>query len=386
MAGHSHWIFIGLLAVMAYPFYVNLPLAGFHRTIVPYGQQQCTKITAPGLSYCEDAVQGKSGIAYAACDPAREKKNKVLGYDFFAQDEPIPSGKIWRLDYSKTPAEAMPMVLKGAPEDFHPLGLTLDEGLGVLLVINLPVNQDVNVVEVFRMESEAVLVHVKTIQHGSIYNPNGIQLFSNPAFTSPDGLPSFFISNDHYFTNRALKLIENFFVLPMANVMFYDARSGSVTPVIKGIAFANGVSGDHSMLFVSETNRAQVHQYTIDSDSHHGLTLNRVRTTKVDMAVDNVEWDPKRQTLVAAGHPKGLDFMRFAMARNRSDPAVPRAKSMVVSLDVPAGKLTCLFADDGQYYGASSTGYVDHQAKVLVVTSLYEDGVLVCKQGPEGGS
>lgn len=54
---------------------------------------------AGDLSYCEDIIL-VSGIAYASCDPSREKINKVLDYNYYEPNEPIPSGNIWQIDYT----------------------------------------------------------------------------------------------------------------------------------------------------------------------------------------------------------------------------------------------------------------------------------------------
>jgi hypothetical protein len=45
-------------------------------------------------------VIGQDGVAYASCDPAREKRNKVLDYNYFNIGEYVPSGNIWQIDYA----------------------------------------------------------------------------------------------------------------------------------------------------------------------------------------------------------------------------------------------------------------------------------------------
>ncbi|KAI8064443.1 hypothetical protein BC940DRAFT_305707 [Gongronella butleri] len=377
----NHWLFVGLIAVLAYPIYYNYHLSGLGREIVPLGTDRCIKITEPSLGFCEDVIDVSDGVAYTGCDPARDKKNKVVGYDYFEPGEAVPSGQLWRIDYNKESVQAKPIAMQGAPEDFHPLGFRVDAIGGFVLAINLRLAPGAgNTIEVFTLKEEAgetVLVYKRTIEHADIYNPNSLNLVQSAAYRAADGMPSFFVSNDHYSVNRNLKLFENFLMLPLANVMFYDARHSTVSRVAQGLSFANGLAGDDSVLFVCETNKLQVKQYTVDLSGGDVPKLTLVQTVFVDMAVDNAHWDEKTQTVIAAGHPKGLDFIAYSMAKNRSDPAVPRASSLVVSWNINDKVVKPLFADNGHFYGASSAAF-EHGGKLLV-SSLYDEGVLVCK-------
>lgn len=271
------------------------------------------------------------------------------------------------------------MKIVSRPQDFHPLGLAIDLKRNLILVINLPFDSETAAVEVFSIEDGAeTLVHQRTIRHPNLYTPNALHILDNADMEGSDGTPSFFFSNDHYFQTKLLKLIENTAVLPISNVMFYDARVQQASPVVSGLAFANGVSGDDSTLFVSECNKRQVHQFniTLSPSSPSPVRLDFVQKVNVGMAVDNLEYH--QGTLVIAGHPKGLDFMKYAVAKDRSLPSVPRAASQVLVWHPSTAPPKVVFSDDGHYYAASSTGTLDGERQKLLVASLYDRGILVC--------
>ncbi|KAI8092727.1 uncharacterized protein BX664DRAFT_327982 [Halteromyces radiatus] len=383
-SGNHLWLFIGVLSIIAYPLYHLHGLAGINKVIPSVGRDTCVKIASPeNFSFCEDIVLGNDGIAYASCDPARAKRNKVLDYNYFTEGEVIPSGDIWQIDYTTTPPKVKSIATNSRPTDFHPLGLAVDPQRRFLLAINLPFESDKSLIEVFTIQEDGSLVHHHTIQHDNIYTPNSLHLVDNSEWQGADGTPSFFFSNDHYFDTKFLKLIENTAILPISNVMFYDARSKNAYPVIHGLAFANGVSGDNSTLFVSECNKRRVHQYNLtlrsnEKDINKAVHLEYVQNVNIDMAVDNLDFDPSTGKLVVAGHPKGLDFMQYAVARDRSDPSIPRAASQVVSWTPSQGEVKTLFSDDGHYYAASTTGALDVTRQKLLISSLYDHGILVC--------
>ncbi|CAO3638291.1 unnamed protein product [Cunninghamella echinulata] len=386
-----------------------ISLSGINKTIESIGKENCTKITSPtgDLSYCEDIIL-INGIAYASCDPSREKINKVLDYNYYEPNEAIPPGNIWQIDYTTSPPKLTVLTKDLKLDNFHPIGISADDEQGVFLAINLPIEpgSTVPTIEVFSIQNknnnnnnndndnEPILIHKKTLQHEHIYNPNALHLVKDPQWYSADGsTPSFFFSNDHYYQHKVLKLVENTAILPISNVMFYDARHDQVVPVLQDLAFANGVSGNDSLLFVAETNKLRVKQYklTLDpltTDPKEMVQLQFIQKINVNMAVDNLDYVPSKNQLVIAGHPKGLDFINFAFAKDRSDPNLVRASSLVSLWDLSSSSssstkenkpnLKTLFSDDGYYYAASSTGALDSHHQKLVISSLYDNGILVC--------
>ncbi|CAO3623622.1 unnamed protein product [Cunninghamella blakesleeana] len=389
------WITVGILSIFLYPLYFLASLSGINRTIHSIGKEGCSKILSPNgdLAFCEDIVL-VNGIAYASCDPSREKINKVLDYNYYKPNEAIPSGNIWQIDYKADPVKLSIVTKNVNLKNFHPLGIAASAKQNVLLAINLPVEPDsIPTIEVFSIQNNdnkevgSTLVHKKTIQHDNIYNPNAIHLVDDFNWYSTDGVPSFFFSNDHYYQKKALKILENTAILPISNVMFYDARHNTVFPVIHDLAFANGVSGNDSILFVSETNKLRVNQYKLtlndkSDDPKEAVKLKFIQKVNVNMAVDNLDYVSSTDQLIIGGHPKGIDFMKFAYAKDRSHPSVKKAASLVTIWN-PSSKdaennLKTFFSDDGNFYATSTTGALDTHNQKLLIASLYDKGILVC--------
>lgn len=233
----------------------------------------------------------------------------------------------------------------------------------------------------FTVQDElAVLVHKKTIRHPKIYSPNSIHVLEDPRFRADDGTPSFFFSNDHYFADGILKIVENYFFY-LSNVGFYNARTGQVEKGIDGLLFANGLSGNDQLLFVSETTRRAVRQYkivvTTDKKDVPHIHLDHITEHKFDMAVDNVHYNQDKELLTVAGHPKVIDLLKYVATYNDTA-EVTKPPSQVDVWDIKSGETKTLIQDDGALFGTSSTGILDLENAKLVVSGLLEEGLLVC--------
>ncbi|KAI9250578.1 hypothetical protein BDA99DRAFT_445010 [Phascolomyces articulosus] len=320
---------------------------------------------------CEDIVLSPTepGIAYTACDPARDYKNMVMDIHH-PMTHPQP-GYIWRVDYIQKTATQL-FTLEG-DTDFHPLGLALVNP-SLLMVINLR-HQNPASIELFSL-TEAQ--HIRTITHPKIYAPNSIHILKGRS--APDGTPSFFFTNDHYFLKGTKKKLENFGRLPLASVMFFDAFSHTVYPVARGFLFANGLAGDHKhVLFVAETNRMAINRYDIIVEDN--IQLQFVNKVTMPMAVDNIHYDAQTGDVLVAGHPFVLDLLKFlhyndgATIKNSKKPA-----SQVMVWHTNTNQVEDIFVDDGTLYPTTSSAVIDHESRSLVISGLYAQGILVCDQ------
>ncbi|CAJ0947579.1 unnamed protein product [Ranitomeya imitator] len=81
-----------------------------------------------------------------------------------------------------------------------------------LFVVNHPHYK--STVEIFKFaEEENVLVHLKTIKHSALHNVNDIVAV---------GPESFYATNDFYFSDFIMRLIEMVFGLRLTNVVYYS--------------------------------------------------------------------------------------------------------------------------------------------------------------------
>lgn len=257
--------------------------------------------------------------------------------------------------------------------DTHP-----DTGIQTLFVINLPVGSVIPSIELFTVnDKELKLTHKRSITHPEIYSPNSLHLIKDVRFRDEDGVPSFFYSNDHYFRNIILKKLENLILL-WSNVGFYNARTKDVERGVKGLAFANGLAGTDDILFVSETYKRNVKQYsietTVDSEGIPHVQLSHVKEAHFKMATDNIEYYPEKDLLVVAGHAKPFNFLRYYATKDKSI----KPASEVDVWNLKTGETKVLIQDDGSLYRGSSTGAIDFETSQLIVSAVIDEGILVC--------
>ncbi|KAI8876046.1 hypothetical protein K501DRAFT_262804, partial [Backusella circina FSU 941] len=388
----KNWVYILPIVYVAHLLSVAIPLLGVFRTIENVGIEKCRKLIGPeDFKNCEDfAFSDEIDVLYFSCDPIRNKFNKVMGINTMKQGEIDVSGSIWRVKYTEDPPvfEKLSLVDDkiNVTADYHPLGLAIDThprtGEQTLITANLPHNRE-SIIELFGIRGTH-LYHKKTIKSPLLYAPNSIHILTDERFRADDGTPSFFFSNDHYFSNTnyifsaVLKKVENF-CFHLSNVRFYNARVDNVEESVAGLAFANGVSGTDDVLFVAETYKRSVKKYNIVpimAPNPH-VRLNFVQEQKFEMGVDNIHYDSKKNKVVVAGHPQVSQLLKFVRGRLNRGSALP--PSQIDSWDLNDKKVDTLFKDDGSFFGTSSTGSIDANDK-LIVSGLYEKGFLVCDQ------
>lgn len=346
----------------------------------------CDKIGPNDFKYCEDFVlSDEAGVAYVSCDPVRIQYNDIMGINKLTPGEPVPAGGIWKVNYGETPAsiEKFNMQIQSSiSKTFHPLGVALDfhpeTNKRMLAAINKPHFEHPSV-EFFDIDDDQVnLIHKHTVSHDEIHSPNSIHMIQDVRFRSADGTPSFFFSNDHYFVHPILRKLETYF-FRWSNVGFYNAVTGQVEKGVEGLYFANGVSGTDSILFIAETNKRSVRQYkiitTIKNDIPH-IHLDHVADATFNMAVDNLHYHADNELLVIGGHPKPLDLIKYIAAADPSP--VVKPPSQVDVWDIKTGETKTLIQDNGSLFGTSSTGAIDVENSKLIVSGLYEEGLLVC--------
>ncbi|KAG2234406.1 hypothetical protein BDF21DRAFT_427011 [Thamnidium elegans] len=383
----KYWAYIIPAAYVVSFIYNFGPVTGIGRTIVDYNVDTCEKISGPtDFNFCEDVVLSNvSGVAYTTCDPERHLFNKVMGHHFLEEGQKAKSSDFWRVNYVEVPASIEKFEINkefDSTSDFHPLGITFDINPDtkeqVLASVNLPHYGDASI-EFFTVDDESLtLTHKRTVRDPKIYNPNSIHIINDVRLRADDGTPSFFFTNDHYFSSGFLKKIENYF-LYLSNVGFYNARTGKVEKGINGLLFANGITGTDEFLFVAETYRGTIKKYDIQIefvDEVPQVRLNYVKEAFFYMAVDNLRYVPEKDLVVVAGHPKGIDALVFMMVKDKVNAVKP--PSQVDVWDVESGETKTLLVDNGELFTTSTSGLIDLVNSKLIVSSLFDEGLLIC--------
>ncbi|KAI8973195.1 hypothetical protein BDF20DRAFT_914678 [Mycotypha africana] len=385
----KYWVYIIPIAYIISFLIRFIPYTGFFNIAQDFNIDNCVKFEGPSdFMNCEDFVlSNEAGIAIVACDPARSKFNKVLKVNKLLPGELMTQGSIWKVNYAQEPGSIDKFSIKennSITADFHPLGLALDihptTGKKTLLVVNLP-HHSTSTVEVFSVDSSNELTHKQTIRHSKIYSPNSIHIIKNAQYRAADGTPSFFFTNDHYFSHTLLKYLESFF-FPLSNVGFYNARTREVEKGVNGLMFGNGLAGTDEILFVAETSKRLVKQYkigqSVDGQNVPHMFLDYATEKSFPMAVDNLHYVPSEKRLLVAGHPKPLQLLRHAVKTADQDVDV-KPPSQVYEWNIRNGESKILIQDDGSLYGTSTSSAIDVENSKLIVSGLYEQGLLICE-------
>uniref|UniRef100_A0A3Q2PID8 Paraoxonase n=1 Tax=Fundulus heteroclitus TaxID=8078 RepID=A0A3Q2PID8_FUNHE len=274
---------------------------------------------------------------------------------FPSSDEP---GKIYTLDLKGPhlkPVE-LRMPRNFELESFNPHGISVytdpSDGTVYLFVVNHP--QFESQIEIFKyVEDGASLVHLKTIKHELLHSVNDIVAV---------GLESFYATNDHYFSNKLLKFLELFVLMPWTNVVYYSPDEVKV--VSEGYHFANGInmSPDQRHIYVANIFNHSVNVLEKNEDN----TLTPVKSVPVGSLCDNIEVDPETGDLWMGCHINAKKVFFF-------DPKDPPGSEVIriqnILSDQPV--VTQVYADDGHVIMGSSVASV-YGGKLLIGTVTHK--------------
>jgi arylesterase / paraoxonase len=261
---------------------------------------------------------------------------------------------------------AAPVKLSGTPKDFHPHGLSLyrdARGRETLMVVNHQ-SDGTQAVEIFDVNigPDGVALNYRAHVTGDLlFSPNDLVAVSGDAF---------YATNDHGSRTKFGAMLENWLLLPRANVVYYD---GDVFKVAAdGLRFANGinVSPDGKFIYVAESTGREIDTYARNSFDGN-LTLKN--TFDIPSGLDNIDVDA-RGNLWAASHPKLLDLIAYA--KNPSKPSPSEVTELRVSGGIPESART-VYENAGDEIGASSVGVVD--GKHLYIGSIFDPKILDCE-------
>jgi arylesterase / paraoxonase len=150
-------------------------------------------------------------------------------------------------------------------------------------------------------EDKPRLIHRRTVKSPLFRNLNSI------ALVGPD---QFYVTNDHHFASRILQRVEEFLMLPSANVVYFDGSSARV--VASRLTYATGValSWDEKHVHVAETTPHLLLTYDRDPTSG-SLTLAPAPMGRFDTGtnVTKVAADYGIGGVALAAHPKLLAFL-----------------------------------------------------------------------------
>jgi arylesterase/paraoxonase len=313
---------------------------------------ECKTVT--GVTGAEDiAIDRKTGLVFASATDRRA-----------TPDKPSKSDGIYVLSLAHP--EAGFAKLPGAPKDFQPHGISLfraaDGSLTLMVVNHISSTQHaVDIFEVKITNGAVSLNEIGEIQSDRLISPNDVVAV---------GKQQFYVTNDHGNRTSFGIWLENYLLLPRADVLYFD---GSVfKEVAAGLVYANGIalSNDGNRVYVAETTAHRIQ--TFGRDLFSGK-LTPENTFELPAGPDNIDVDDKGDLWVAA-HPKLFGVVTYA-----GDPSKP-SPSEIFRIPVKDGKsqsAQLIYANMGQPIGAASIGAVaqDH----LFIGSVFDPKILECR-------
>lgn len=262
--------------------------------------------------------------------------------------------------------------LGGAPRQFHPHGISLWRGEGglTLMAVNHPTGdrrQGPHEIDIFQVKEDGgapALNHIGAVESDKLVHPNDVVAV---------GENRFYVTNDHGNTTPLGQQVENYLMLPRANVLYYDGQV--FHEVANGLVFANGIaiSSDGRHLYVAETTARRVQSFARDPFSGH---LEKEAALDLPAGPDNIDVAADGALWVAA-HPK-----LFALVSYMRDPAKP-SPTEVLKIAVDHGvpqSATPVYVNPGKEIGAGSVGVAAEGN--LYIGSIFDAKILRCRLVP----
>ncbi|CAL8248774.1 unnamed protein product [Lota lota] len=241
-------------------------------------------------------------------------------------------------------------------DSFNPHGIStfIDESDNTiyLFVVNHP--EAKSQVEIFKfIEEDHTIVHLKTIKHALLNSVNDIVAV---------GAESFYATNDRYFSQEPLRLLEPLLGLAWCSLVFYSPEEVKV------------VSEGHSSLNGINTSPDQRHVYAMDILEHSVRVLERqednslisLKSVAVGSLCDNIEVDQSTGDLWLGCHPNGWKLLM-------NDPQDPAGSEVIRIQNILSEQplVSQVYADDGSVLIGSSVA-APYGGKLLIGTIYHK--------------
>jgi arylesterase/paraoxonase len=321
----------------------------------------------PGFNGSCTAVGGVSGPGDIAVDE-KDRLAFISVTDRRAQDAGAPARQdgLYVLDLK---AER-PVLRKvsGTPSDFHPGGLSLYRGLDgrlTLLAINHRAggSSSIDVFDVTLAGGQVVLGNVGDITGDELVDPSAIAAIDAGRF---------YVTNAHTTKTAFGRALDDDFVLPRANILFFNGFVFRVVATALNDPRGAAVSADRHYLYVGEAYNRRVATFEIGQASG---ALTAVNTLPVPSIPDKLHMD-------AAGHLWiGSQPKAFAMGAYRRDSGKPAPSQVfkVMFADGIPQSAAPVYTNAGGGIGGSSVAAVT--GNTLLIGSALDNHILACRIG-----
>ena len=336
---------IGLLAAR------TMMMAGVFDEVKPVARTCKTLTDVTGVE--DIAIDAKDGLVFLSATDRRA----------------IAQGRPSKADGIYTAALAHPEAgfarLAGAPEIFHPHGISLfraSDGSLTLMAVNHLTDERsaVDIFEVAKSAGGVKLNETGDIQGDKLIHPNDVAAV---------GKAQFYVTNDHGSRTSIGMTLEDYLTLPRANVLYFDGTM--FREAASGLVFANGinVSPDGNHLYVAESTARRVQTFKRDPFSGK---LTPENAFAFPSGPDNIDVSGEGDLWIA-GHPKMFGLVTYA-----SDPSRPSPTEIFhvrVSGGIPQSAEP-VYVNSGREIGAGSVGATS--GKNLFIGSIFDPKILEC--------
>jgi arylesterase/paraoxonase len=350
-------IAVVLLIVVGGLLYRTLNAAGYFTTVTSSFAGTCTPIT--GVVGAEDM-----------------ELDRTTGELFISSQNrrpfPLPPGQhlvqgdilLAHLDQPEVPPQSLTAVMSWT---LHPHGLSLyrdGNGKRTLAVVNHvePETSEIMLFDVVeRAGATPQLSLRRRVKDPLIHDANDVTLVGHEAF---------YVTNDHGSRSAMGRMLEDYLLIPRADVVYYDGNAARV--VASSLNYANGInrSADLATVYVAETTGRTLDIFHRDTTSG---ALTPVRSLFLGAGPDNIDVDAEGNLWIAA-HPKMLDFLAHAQDAKKHSP------SMVLRVDPTAedGAMRTIYTNTGEEMSGSSIAVSN--GKRLAIGAVFEPKYLNCDQ------
>jgi len=205
-------------------------------------------------------------------------------------------GGLYFLDLKDESAQPIHLTA-GFKGGFAPHGISMLPLDSSYLIAAVNHVQKEHFIEIFQLKGRS-LKHLKTIKDPLLVSPNDLVWMDEN---------SFYVTNDHKYTEGFMQFLENYLGLAVSNVLHYDGTK--FKEVAKGIAYANGVNYDRNrkLLFVASPRGFRVKVYEVQDTRD----LVYVEDIHCGTGVDNIEFDDEMNLWIGS-HPDLIHFDAYA--------------------------------------------------------------------------
>ena len=350
---------VAVLLIGAVLTYRVLNAAGYANAVTSKFAGQCQAV--PGVVGVEDIeLDRQTGLMFLSAQDRRPitASNWKQGGIYLAQ-----------LAHPEIPPISLTAIYS---RPIHPHGISLftdEQGRKTLAVVNHPEKSssevflfDVNETVASTKPFE-VLTMRRTIRDPLLANLNDITLVSHDAF---------YATNDHGSTTALGETLEDFLLLPRANVVYFDGTKTKIAAT--GFNYANGInhSADGKYIYVAETTGRKLSAFYRDTQTG---TLAISESVSVAYGLDNIDVASDGQLWIA-GHPHMLDFLSHARDEKQHSPSAVLTLQLAGTATLPEVKPETVYLNTGDEISGSSVA-VAHNGR-LVIGSVSEKFFLNC--------